>query len=494
MANGGHCSAARGATTTIGPAVLWLGLGALGFGFAALPGCSCSASTNVQPKAASDGACPPGQERGPNGCVAMPAKPCAPGEVCDAYGGAVAGDDAGEGSCPSGMVFFDAQKGFQMGSGVGHADAPPHAVDVGTFCVDKTEVTVAAYGACPISKDGCAPAPSDSELCNGGRRDRQDHPINCIDASTAERYCRWAGKRLPREEEWELAARGTEGREYPWGTAAPGPHIVNACGTECRALGERLRLKWDVAFDADDGWPATAPVGSFPDGATHEGLLDMAGNVWEWTASDYPRANARVARGGSWSSDAPGRVRAVYRGPIDPSSRGSSVGFRCAFSAYRSPAVGRALSVSLPAAGGAATRLPVADARFTVVDVSVCGTCDPSVPMNAVQSADGSPACEACATKPTPKASADQVEEAGGELVLVVVTDPRSQRNDELLGGEPLTLVDTTRALRPTLAGVKLPATLVVDEQGVVRWAAEADDPATADEVVGAMRAFGASP
>jgi formylglycine-generating enzyme required for sulfatase activity len=238
---------------------------------------------------------------------------------------------------------------FPMGSEDGEPDEKPlHDVRVATFEMDTTEVTGVAYAACVLA-GACAAAPKQiawsgatdadhrvyDEFCNDDRADRRSHPVNCVDWTMADTYCRWARKRLPTEEEWEYAARGPEGRTFPWGAAPPSPDVVNGCGDECasemRTRGRQLK----ALYAGSDHWPFTSPVARYP--ANPFGLYDMAGNVWEWTASRYcpygtsscedPR---RVARGGSWQVVDWTMLRGADRSPYDPSTRNTSIGFRCA--------------------------------------------------------------------------------------------------------------------------------------------------------------------
>jgi formylglycine-generating enzyme required for sulfatase activity len=242
--------------------------------------------------------------------------------------------------CPDRMVPVPAGA-FVMGSS--GDDGPQHRVTLSAFCLDRTEVTVKSYAACVIAKTCIAPHVEVSTLCN--RDDRPDHPVVCVDWSQAAAYCTWRGARLPTEAEWEYAARGSDGRSYPWGNDAPTAKRVNACGSECVAFGKRvLGRDWVAMYDGDDGWDTTAPVGSFPAGASPFGVLDMAGNVWEWTAdwrADYTAApatnphgpatgTARVNRGGGWHGHLAGDIRATARSSDDPALRSNSVGFRCA--------------------------------------------------------------------------------------------------------------------------------------------------------------------
>jgi formylglycine-generating enzyme required for sulfatase activity len=172
---------------------------------------------------------------------------------------------------------------FQMGANdISFQEKPVHPVHVDAFEMDVTEVTVGQYGAC-VAAGACKPTRTGLP-CNGARKDLTKHPANCVDFDRATAYCVWAGKRLPTEEEWEYAARGTDGRKYPWGKDPP---AERAC--------------WYHNLQG------TCPVGSYPRGDSPFGLHDMVGNVAEWTSSffsegyDKPRDKKnRVVRGGSW--------------------------------------------------------------------------------------------------------------------------------------------------------------------------------------------------
>ncbi len=236
---------------------------------------------------------------------------------------------------------------------------PVHKVTLSPFCIDKTEVTVAAFRACVQAGDCPPPSatvewkdikPEDktkwSQFCTWGKTGLDRHPINCVDWKQASAYCEWTGGRLPTEAEWEYAARGNDGRSYPWGNEPPDAKRLNACGSECASMAKkRFDAIWTPMYTGDDGWPATAPVGSYPKGASPFGVLDMAGNVWEWTADNFadyseeavtnpqrsrPDALPRVYRGGGWRRSEPALVHAPFRGRIVPGYRNFDLGFRCA--------------------------------------------------------------------------------------------------------------------------------------------------------------------
>jgi formylglycine-generating enzyme required for sulfatase activity len=212
-------------------------------------------------------------------------------------------------------------------------EEPVHIVTLDAFWIDKTEVTNVMYRLC-VAVGVCA-EPSNTRYYNDD--DYADHPVVYVSWYDTNDYCSWADRRLPTEAEWEKAARGTSGRIYPWGDTFDG-NRVNFCDQNCT-------YDW-ADSDYNDGYQLTAPVGSFPDGASPYGLLDMLGNVWEWTLSlyhDYPYdpldgrneldANgSRVLRGGSWHHHLLNVVRAAFRVGSAPDTTNGFIGFRCASS------------------------------------------------------------------------------------------------------------------------------------------------------------------
>jgi formylglycine-generating enzyme len=169
---------------------------------------------------------------------------------------------------------------------------------------------------------------------------REKHPVVSVSWEDAQAYCRWTGKRLPTEAEFEYATRAGTETKYWWGNGHPSSRQVANIGDESA---KRQYSDWTIMTEYDDGYVRTAPVGSFE--ANPFGLHDMTGNVWEWTADRYdelyygssPRKNpqgpskgdSRVTCGGSWN-DAPDDVRSAGRGKRIPTNRGGRVGFRCA--------------------------------------------------------------------------------------------------------------------------------------------------------------------
>lgn len=247
-----------------------------------------------------------------------------------------------------------------------------HQVTLSAYCIDKMEVTVEEYAKCVTAKK-CLPAFNTvnvnsvvpqafvnvlNEVCKEDNDpNHPNYPITCIDWYQAQTYCKSFGKRLPTEAEWEYAARGEKGRVFPWGDKPlPDKDHLNACGPECPALNEKgpKTTKFKIA----DKWKTTAPVGSFPKGASQFGALDMAGNVWEWTADWYaPRYSKepvlnptgptdpgpnrwRVIRGGGWNNTDPDDLHAAIRSATGPDGRTTDTGFRCAWSPIKREAPG----------------------------------------------------------------------------------------------------------------------------------------------------------
>ncbi len=216
---------------------------------------------------------------------------------------------------------------FVRGSDQKRDEQPQQSVVLEAFWIDIYEVTVSQYAQC-VSERQCT-APATGRYFNWGVEGRQEHPINGVDWFQAAQYCAWANKRLPTEAEWEKAARGTDGRLYPWGNAP-------------------ASCEYAVMEDGGDGCglDGTWPVGSKPKGVSPYGVHDMAGNVYEWTADwygsgHYTQAQAhnpqgpaygteRAVRGGSWSWSVMSSVRAADRHFEVPTDADYHRGFRCA--------------------------------------------------------------------------------------------------------------------------------------------------------------------
>lgn len=140
------------------------------------------------------------------------------------------------------------------------------------------------------------------------KRNKPDHPVVGVSYYEVEAYAKWARKRLPTEQEWEKAARGKDGRQYPWGEEFD--------NEKCNSY--------------ESGLGHTTPITQYPNGASPYGCYDMAGNVWEWCADLYDETNCqRVSRGGSWDTD-PDYLRASSRNWSNAVLRASDVGFRLA--------------------------------------------------------------------------------------------------------------------------------------------------------------------
>jgi len=196
---------------------------------------------------------------------------------------------------------------FMMGSNDGEADEKPERrVTLEAFYMDKYEVSTKLYAAFLQATGRAQPDDWSKQVALMGSGDR---PVVNVTWHDADAYCRQYGKRLPTEAEWEKAARGTDGRKYPWGNEEPtNRHAVFA-------------TKWN-------GYRTLATVESYEAGKSPYGLYHMAGNVWERTSSDYENI-AKVLRGGSWGSNAR-YVRSAARDKLFPSLGFNIFGFRCA--------------------------------------------------------------------------------------------------------------------------------------------------------------------
>lgn len=224
---------------------------------------------------------------------------------------------------PPGMVLIPAGA-FPMGSVAnprlswfeqGVDEVPRHLVTVAAFWIDRYEVTESAYTAFVRETGHRAP-----RLWSDGRPRRDDHPVIDVSWDDADAFCRWAGKRLPSEVEWEKAARGPDGRRWPWGS----------------------EYQKGLANLQDVGRGGTEPVGSRPEDVSPYGVYDMAGNVMEWTASwyePYPGSTLarpdfgrkyRVLKGGAWTTPPLPFSRAANRHAVAPFWDHPHFGFRCA--------------------------------------------------------------------------------------------------------------------------------------------------------------------
>ncbi len=171
------------------------------------------------------------------------------------------------------------------------------------FWIDKTPVTNAEYARFVADTKHEPPGHWQGKT---PPKDIAAHPVVYVSWDDANAYAQWAGKRLPTEEEWEKAARGIDGRKYPWGEESPTAELCN--------------------FGENEG--GATPVGKYsPQGDSPYGCVDMSGNVWEWTATDYDQST-KVLRGSSWSSSGEA-VRAASRGHDLPDFRYVTIGFRC---------------------------------------------------------------------------------------------------------------------------------------------------------------------
>jgi len=231
-------------------------------------------------------------------------------------------------SCPEGAVLIPAGT-FTMGTDAEEfspRERPAHQVTLTKpYCMDRTEVTLEAMNACQRA-GGCDA--SDSYVATMTKH-YPKHPVDFVNWHDAVAYCTWKGARLPTEAEWEFAARGTDGRLYPWGNEPPTDEHW------------QVRPKGTVWKVAD--------VGTHPKGRSAFGVQDMAGNVKEWVADAWgyydkeprldplgaplpgERENYRTKRGSNWAAPFPDYARATLRYGSPPGERDDQVGFRCAY-------------------------------------------------------------------------------------------------------------------------------------------------------------------
>ncbi|MGK7345161.1 MAG: formylglycine-generating enzyme family protein [Candidatus Nitrospinota bacterium M3_3B_026] len=196
-------------------------------------------------------------------------------------------------------------------------ETPRRKVEIGAFLIDDAEVTNAEYEkAVPDHKYP---------------RNLEDHPVVNVTWEEAAEYCKNAGGRLPTEAEWERAARGDDGRVYPWGNEFD-PSKVVYMGSSGEDSGLKIG-SFELETSASSLLGGTSPAGSRPGGASPFGVLDMAGNVWEWVDGWHDKDKMlRTLKGGSWLSPA-ASVRSAARLPDSGRGRFNDYGFRCAYDA-----------------------------------------------------------------------------------------------------------------------------------------------------------------
>jgi len=236
-------------------------------------------------------------------------------------------DESKFGDEPNPMVTIPAGKSI-MGTDARLSDeGPQHEVTLPAFQIDKYEVTNLQYKKFINATKRKSPSHFRNRTYPRGK---VDHPVVYVNWNDAKEYCEWAGKRLPTDQEWEKAARGTDGRTYPW-------------GDEFDIAKANMPLRWEK-FGRKFG--DTLPIASFPEGASPYGLMDMTGNVWEWTESwykAYPNNQIKsesygerykTLKGGSWFDcsfykcgiSAPVFNRAFF----GKKTKNDTFGFRCA--------------------------------------------------------------------------------------------------------------------------------------------------------------------
>jgi sulfatase modifying factor 1 len=224
---------------------------------------------------------------------------------------------------PPGMIYIP-EGYFQMGTSSGKSEdsKPMHFVNTSAFFIDKYEVSNAEYQKFLMATNHPKPT-----LWNDERFNKPELPVVGVSWHDAMAYAKWKGRRLPTEAEWEKAARGNDGRLYPWG----------------KKWAKGFFLFFVNIYGMDDKYLQTAPVDYYQSGVSPFGVFNMAGNVWEWCldwyAPDYYRnspeidpmgpekTNMKVLRGGSWVNTVDG-VQVVHRARNTPHAKNSIYGFR----------------------------------------------------------------------------------------------------------------------------------------------------------------------
>lgn len=201
-------------------------------------------------------------------------------------------------------------------------------VTLDDFYIDIHEVTNFNYMVCVHAGACTAPKVSKSSTHPNYYLNPAygSYPVISIGWKQAVAYCTWRGTRLPTETEWEKAALGTDGRIFPWGSAAPDSSHANLCDSSCSKTGANT-------IEQDDHFADVAPVGSFPAGASPYGILDLVGNVSEWVISGDPGQKGFAHRGGSWKTlPAEAGLKGVVVFETQDNFSALDIGFRCALS------------------------------------------------------------------------------------------------------------------------------------------------------------------
>ena len=244
--------------------------------------------------------------------------------------------------CTADQVFVPGAR-FVMGSRAGEATTndTQHEVTVAAFCIDRTEVTVEDFARCV--RAGRCRAPTDTTAsthgwCTWGEPTHGRLAINCLDWFRADAYCRFVGGRLPHEAEWELAARGTDGRRYPWGDDGPAERLAAAQAEDAR-IDAAVRADPNAPPEPPRGAHVLQPVGTDPLDVSPYGVRDLAFGVREWSDDWVPEAGthrahgevgpAKAIRGGSNMSRYPAQVHVAERDWVAPYLDASDLGARC---------------------------------------------------------------------------------------------------------------------------------------------------------------------